>query len=151
LKIHGESTSEYVAVNGGGDEGSFLMAIKNWDVIPGSPDSPHLIFPTANPDLSCSLGNVQYGNLISNSGVAGQNTTTPYVKVFEVHAIARYGALYYDPSYGVTYTSPQDFEDKSLAGYGVFDNEPPAPADILFKSTNFSGIIFGPVPYPLAP
>jgi hypothetical protein len=141
-----------VQVNGGGDDGDFLLVIKKWQAIQGGPNPPHIRLPTAEPDLSCSSGNVQYGDLTSVGGLSGQNTITPYVKIFGGHAIAKYNGIYYDPSYGITYTGIQDFEDKAIVGYGVNDLELARkyidPADIRTESANFSSPIFGELDYP---
>ncbi|HEY6183506.1 MAG TPA: hypothetical protein VIW67_14750 [Terriglobales bacterium] len=47
--------------------------------------------------------------------------------MFATHIFTKYTnstgqATYYDPSYGVTYTGPNNFELNALAGYGVFDS-----------------------------
>lgn len=146
LKIHGEPTSRAIQVNAGADDGDFILIIKNWILAEGSPQPSRINFPTDFPDTSCSNGNAQYGNWISDTGILGQNTGTPYVKVFGGHAIAQYGSTYYDPSYGVTYVSEQDFENKSIDGYGVLDVV--SPAVIIVHPPSFTSPIFGPVSYP---
>jgi hypothetical protein len=150
LKIHGEPTSRAIQVNAGADEGAFLMVIKNWTLSQGAPTPSRIQFPTKNPDYSCSEGNTQYGNWISTEGASGQNTITPYVKVFGGHAIAKYGEVYYDPSYGVTYANEQDFEDQAIVGYGLDESNSDnnETADIRMNPPSFSAIIFGPVDYP---
>jgi len=55
-----------------------------------------------------------FGNLTTHKG---QNTAPPLEKVFQNHYIVQYGTGYYDPSYGVTYTGANDFENKSVQGY----------------------------------
>jgi hypothetical protein len=59
-----------------------------------------------------------YGDFVNLSTHQGQNTAPPLEKVFINHYIVQYGNSYYDPSYGVTYTSANDFENKSIQGYG---------------------------------
>jgi hypothetical protein len=64
--------------------------------------------------------------------------------VFGYHFIVQIGSQYYDPSYGVQYASPADFESKAIAGYaiglGTSDQggvdyklrKPAVPTNILF-------------------
>jgi len=70
-----------------------------------------------------------YGDLESQSGIAGQNSLNPSEKVFDFHFIVKVPhfsglkEMYYDPSYGVTYngddklSAAKDFEEKVVAGY----------------------------------
>ena len=68
-----------------------------------------------------------FGQMISQTGLPGQNSMTPSEKVFGAHFIVKdtFGTsgsvLYYDPSYGVTYLNAcdplQGFEYKAVAGY----------------------------------
>ncbi len=56
------------------------------------------------------------------SGVAGQGTQFNPASIFENHQFLRITSLsnvptYYDGSYGVTYTSLLDFENKAIAGF----------------------------------
>ena len=54
------------------------------------------------------------------AGVAGQGNGTP-ASLFNNHQMLKItnalGTTYYDPSYGVTYTSAADFDSKAIAGY----------------------------------
>jgi hypothetical protein len=57
------------------------------------------------------------------SGVSGQGTLNP-ASIFNNHQFLRIGSAanptqvtYYDPSYGVTYSSLQDFQNKSVTGF----------------------------------
>ena len=61
-----------------------------------------------------------YGDFINLGKLYGQNTAPapPMEKVFGNHYIVQYGSSYYDPSYGATYTSANDFETQSVKGYG---------------------------------
>jgi hypothetical protein len=77
--------------------------------------------------------NNKYGELVSQVGLAGQNSPTPSEKVFGVHYIlkitdsdaisdGRLTTFYYDPSYGVTYPGEKEeaqrnFEKDAVAGY----------------------------------
>jgi len=58
-----------------------------------------------------------YGDLTKQTTLNGQNTAPPSEEAFSCHFFVKYAGLYYDPSYGVTYTSATDFEAKSVAGY----------------------------------
>jgi hypothetical protein len=76
-----------------------------------------------------------YCNLTSLPTLPGQNTQPPSEKVFNVHFIVKpavapslnlgYLTLpnYVDPSYGVTYAGPADFQNKAVFGY--FDSRHP--------------------------
>jgi len=77
--------------------------------------------------------NNNYADLISEEGVAGQNSPTPSEKTFGQHFIVKITdsqaiedgkltTLYYDPSYGVAYKgnkeeAERDFEDNAVDGY----------------------------------
>lgn len=64
-----------------------------------------------------------FGDLTSSSTIPGQNTAPPSEKAFNLHFIVKappglsVGGPYFDPSYGVTYSSACDFESKAIAGY----------------------------------
>jgi hypothetical protein len=60
-----------------------------------------------------------YGATTSDTGVPGQNSPTPSEKIHTNHAIVCVPAtgLFYDPSYGLTYTGPADSETQALDGY----------------------------------
>lgn len=76
-----------------------------------------------------------YFEIDSTPGLDGQNSDplkSPSQKVFTMHVILKYtdafwSVLYYDPSYGITHTSPTDFQNK-VAGFFDF-MVPPAPPD----------------------
>jgi hypothetical protein len=62
-------------------------------------------------------------------GAAGQNSATPSEKVFDFHFIVKagpdllttpgIGGPYFDPSYGLSYADPGDFERKAIDGYAI--------------------------------
>ncbi|MCU1244461.1 MAG: hypothetical protein JWN02_371, partial [Acidobacteria bacterium] len=64
-----------------------------------------------------------YGDLVSLPGIPGQNSSTPGRKLFDNHVILRskingvVSSTYFDPSYGRTYLSENDFESKAVDGY----------------------------------
>ena len=79
----------------------------------------------------------KYWDLTSKPGLAGQNTETPAEKQFNLHVIVKYESLYYDPSYGKTYTDEANFEKLALDGYTAVDlregEVPPKPPVMLVK------------------
>jgi hypothetical protein len=63
-----------------------------------------------------------FNDLTNGTGAAGQNSPTPAEKFFTAHFIIKapmsgVGGPYFDPSYGITYSSACDFESKSVAAY----------------------------------
>ena len=101
---------------------SFVSLFQNEMVPPPNPDAPAV-----------------YGAMTSNTGVAGQNSPTPSEKAHINHAIVCVPAtgLYYDPSYGLTYTGPSDFENQALDGYASHCSDDAANQ---FRVRNSSGL-----------
>jgi hypothetical protein len=58
-----------------------------------------------------------YGDLKSNPGVAGQNSSTPSEKAFPNHAIVFAENRYYDSSYGLEYANEVEFQNTSIDFY----------------------------------
>ena len=54
------------------------------------------------------------------SGVPGQNTPNPLAHFFR-HVVMKISGTYYDPSYGTTFASRQDWEDNTVAGFIISD------------------------------
>jgi hypothetical protein len=121
-----------VTVDTGGTRQWFLvnnwafgnMSIKAMDptfpyrftVNPLAPSRPDIMVP-AQP------GNI-YGDLTSMAGIPGQNNPTPSEKVYFQHFIVKpdVGTVYYDPSYGTTYTgtaaqAAMAFQTAAVAGF----------------------------------
>jgi len=106
------------------------MLIKNWAFVPVStyPSEPvwkwqMLVgFPDPMvPHIPLDL----YGDLLSLTGVPGQNSNPPSEKLFGNHKILAVNPTlgvgpYLDPSYGVTYTGSAMFEANAVAGYVRF-------------------------------
>ena len=68
----------------------------------------------------------------------------PSEKVFSNHQFLLYNSLYYDPSYGVTYTNPADFQAKAVQAF-VSDVQQPFPGQLTLlvkKRTVTTEIIF---------
>jgi hypothetical protein len=89
-------------------------------------DAPYLwkmTFSAVPPEMQPPPNNATafgtYGDFVNLATHHGQNTAPPLEKVFGNHYIIQYGSAYYDPSYGVTYASANDFENKSVQGYGL--------------------------------
>jgi hypothetical protein len=65
----------------------------------------------------------------------GQNSApgAPAEKVFGNHQFLKYNGTYYDPSYGVTYTGPADFQSKAVAGFGNQIVPSPSPTNLVMS------------------
>jgi len=108
----------WVRATGAGD--SFL--VKNWTYGTASytntpPYNWKLALPTAAYTMAPIPSGGVYGDLTSLATLHGQNTAPPSEKLFGNHRVARVGAVYYDPSYGVTYSDAADFQSKAVAGF----------------------------------
>jgi hypothetical protein len=75
-----------------------------------------LVLPTVNPTMVPTPSGGVYGDLTSLVTLYGQNTAPPAEKFFGNHRVALVGSTYYDPSYGVTYTGPADFQATAVWG-----------------------------------
>ncbi len=124
---------------------SFL--VKNWHKTnlgtSGNADYPWQIFTTLTGDpppyfemTPPPYANNTYGDLASLIGLAGQNSATPSEKVFVNHQILAYytiagGSSWYDPSYGVGYSSQSPAASvESSAVYGFSTGfYPPCPTN----------------------
>lgn len=124
----------------------------------GDADYPYTL--TFNPaaggiDMVPSQPGGIYGDLTSIAGIPGQNSPTPSEKGFARHFIvlpaAPLNGTYYDPSYGVTYAGPNDFEIKAVAGYikpqtaimiavapNIFYDRKPNPGGVQLMNIEFS-------------
>jgi hypothetical protein len=109
-------------------EWSFISSPQN------PPGGENEMIPPPNPDAP-----TVYGNMTSGIGVPGQNSPTPSEKVHYNHAIVCIPAtgIFYDPSYGLTYTGPSDFETQALSGYASHFSEDDANE---FRVRNSSGL-----------
>ncbi|MDP9191858.1 MAG: carboxypeptidase-like regulatory domain-containing protein [Acidobacteriota bacterium] len=93
-----------------------------------------------------------YGQLVRETGIPGQNSPTPAVKVFGNHVIllpliSDGGPPYYDPSYGVRYQDADDFVVKALDGFGVSWNSYSKTMKVRRASSVFTGgsVVFVPI------
>jgi hypothetical protein len=100
-----------------------------------------LRFPTTIVDTSSGVG--VYGDLTNLGTLDGQNTAPPAEKVFGNHRILGYGGLYYDPSYGVTFSGENNFVDTAVAGYAIerddLDN-PPGYTNLILRVESSTGV-----------
>jgi hypothetical protein len=120
------------------------MLVKNWSL--GLPiEAPEgTVFGTHFYHLEWGGGGTTlgalYGSCRNDFGEPGQNTSTPSSKIFKWHAFAAVGTgigttRYFDPSYGLEYAGPEDFQEKALSGWafpepgspGVFRVYKPGP------------------------
>ncbi|GEM_PF-1878940 len=116
--------------NGGYQRVGFF-GIGSWDIpTEGTYDGPAKeYFPYAvdyTDGASLVLGNF-YGDIKNESGLPGQNTTTPSLKFFSEHVIVRIASsssdLLLDPSYGIQYGNLQSLP-YVLAGFSAPDLPP---------------------------
>jgi hypothetical protein len=128
-------TSSYITANPSGYSGGNLLTlflVKNWQFNAStSPDPGTWRFPW--PSVSVP-GNV-YGDLLDQSKLSGQNSDTPSQKAFNNHQFLKFKSIFYDPSYGVTYASDTDFQDKAIAGFG-YDTINPGTKYIIKTGTD---------------
>jgi hypothetical protein len=117
------------------------MFINNWQ-FNNPPFGSTYVFNAALHALKKPMPPGDYGNLTNLTGVRGQNNDAPAAKIFDDHVIGRYrfpggplSAIYYDPSYGVTYTNEADFEQRAIAGYGsyIMITAPFAPPQMIVE------------------
>jgi hypothetical protein len=88
-----------------------------------------------------SIANPYNKFITQGSGIPGQNKPTPYEYIFNVHVIVHpdiTGAIYYDPSYGVTDNDNVDFTSKSLGAWENNANYWARPSDISSQILDFS-------------
>ena len=83
-----------------------------------------------------------YGDLTSLSTIEGQNTSPPSEKVFGNHRIMKFGALYYDPSYGQTFTDTNHFVDSAIDGYAIEhpSDNPPGYTNHIIRVKQATGV-----------
>jgi hypothetical protein len=82
-----------------------------------SPTAPFLWEMAASPNVNPG----PYGDITSEVGEAGQNSTTPSQKAHVNHAIIKVENRWLDSSYGLEYSSEANFEAKALDGYFTID------------------------------
>jgi hypothetical protein len=104
--------------------------VKNWNFIgsgtSGIPSYPWLNIGVAPLYLTASL-NFKYQEVVDVIGISGQGNSNP-LSFFGNHQIVKIGSVYYDPSYGRTYSSIGNMDDVAIEGYNKLSlttaNEP---------------------------
>jgi len=95
-----------------------------------------------------------YGDLTNASGVPGQNTDTPETKIFGDHVILQTSPVggipdYYDPSYGVRWNGPADFQANALFGFGTSWDVVQHTMSVAPQATRLSPAVqFEPIAFP---
>jgi hypothetical protein len=128
------------------------MLVKNWTykATPSFPASPQYkwSFVTVgfNEMVPAPAAGGVYGDMTSGSGVPGENSPTPSEKAHINHAIVKAPdtGVYYDPSYGLTYSGAADFETKALDGYILHVPGDPNTQYRVRKSTGLNKATFTP-------
>ncbi len=99
---------------------SFGFAVNNWSFASGTGISGDANYPFLNvpgtPEYSGSSYSWRFAEVTDDTGVPGQGTTNPK-SLFSNHQVVKIGTQYYDPSYGVTYSSLADIDDNAVDGY----------------------------------
>jgi hypothetical protein len=122
LAVNGVSSDWVTAEAANGDD--FLVKDWTFSATPSYPADPNykwkitLVSEAPQPAgmVPAPTGR-QYADLTKSATLSGQNTTPPSEEFFGCHFIVKYNGVYYDPSYGVTYSDANDFENKSVEGY----------------------------------
>ena len=117
IKEQGAATSNTAFVKATPTNPNYGMAIKNFNGLTGTLDHPSVnISSTAGWECYNAKGYLWSAAQVTDAvGVAGQNNTDP-LSMFYNHQFIKNDDTYYDPSYGITYTSPDDFASKAVAG-----------------------------------
>jgi hypothetical protein len=104
----------------------YSLVINNWDFT-GQPNQLGLYETGRDRCNHATLPPGTYGQAINLTGLQGQNSETPGLKVFRNHVfvgIIVNGVMlpdrFYDPSYGTKYTGLADFEQQAVAGLGLY-------------------------------
>ncbi len=121
------------------------FAVKNWTFaqgagISGDPQYPYLNVP--NSPFITSQYNWRFAQVNDVPGMAGQATTNP-ASLFNNHQVVRFGTppVYYDPSYGVTYTSLAEIDTNAIDGYFKFVANHPVDEATVGVDLNGNGNI----------
>lgn len=135
LKAQGIATTtdgkdiKYAVVQYKGDTTNGGFLVKNWSFngagVSGVAAYPYLNLPPLDGSSFVGANSYKWGyaDVTDVAGVPGQNSANP-ASFFNNHQIVKIGTAYYDPSYGLTYTSLKDMEAQAIAGYYLFKNTP---------------------------
>jgi hypothetical protein len=117
--------------------------VKNWNFAgagqSGDADFPYLNLPAANL-IGNNTYNWRFAEVTDATGIAGQGNNNP-ASLFNNHQIALVNGTYYDASYGVTYTSLDDMDNRSIAGYFTFRSNYPVRESLVNLDLNQDGTI----------
>jgi hypothetical protein len=132
-KVQGiDDSNEYVLFEPIADDG---FIVKNW-TFSGTGLSGNTTYPYLNVTDSFLIGltkyNFRFAEVKDATGVAGQGNSNP-ASLFNNHQVV-IGGVYYDPSYGIKYSTLQDI-DNSIDGFyigpGLYPvNEPTVNLDL---------------------
>ncbi len=128
----------------------YRFIVNNWSTnSPATGSTPYWwqvdsLYAAGCYDMQYGSGASDYGDLTSNSGIPGQGGATPSQKIFTNHLFLynNNNAIYYDPSYGVTYVDSTDLVD-NLFGFAKTCDSLGYYIDARLKSGS-SGITFVP-------
>jgi Glucodextranase, domain B/Carboxypeptidase regulatory-like domain len=130
LRAHGIDARPVLVqgrLNNAGEQARML--VKNWSLGPSIAAPSGTIYGTHFYHLEWLPGSTtvgaMYGNCRNDFGEPGQNMSTPGSKIFKWHAFVGVGTRYFDPSYGLEYAGPEDFQEKALDGWAF--PEPGSP------------------------
>jgi hypothetical protein len=105
-------------------DASEYLLVKSWVFSPASQTSgnatyPYLVVPVGDGFNNAKTGYLFYYAEVSDAvGKPGQTNSNPKADFLD-HAYVKVGSTYYDPSYGLVYTSLQDFVTQSVEGLAV--------------------------------
>jgi len=95
------------------------LIVKNW-TFTGSGTSGNTGYPYYGIPDSNFIGGTAYNwkwtEVHDNAGISGQNVSNP-ASFFNNHQVILVDGTYYDPSYGITYTTDADFQANAIDGF----------------------------------
>jgi transglutaminase-like putative cysteine protease len=120
LKVQGiDQGGDYVLLRSSPGVSSTGFLVKDWSFT-GSGTSGLAGFPYLNiPDTPLISGNTydfRFKEVSDQTGIPGQGTANP-ASLFNNHQMAKIGGTYYDPSYGMTFSSVTDIDDSAIDGH----------------------------------
>jgi hypothetical protein len=95
----------------------------------GIPDSPF---------ITATSYNWLYSEVSDQAGTPGQKTANP-ASLFNNHQVALIGGNYYDPSYGVKYTSLNQIDTNAISGYFLVDDTLAVDESVVGVDLNSDG------------
>ncbi|MFA5780111.1 MAG: hypothetical protein WC947_08225 [Elusimicrobiota bacterium] len=97
--------------------------IKNWSFdagtgISGNTDYPYLNIPDP-PYKRDTEYKWKFAEVKDQIGISGQGPNANPASLFTNHKMTKFDGKYYDPSYGVTYNTNEEFEDGAIDAYFI--------------------------------